>query len=219
MNPKIESILEKVGKERSKGNYSKALRRLIDGLDKYPGELQLYRDVIELSLEAGEPIQTMKFFKKAMSRFPGEKEGLWEYAMTQVKRFGDPALGKYLLEQAVKNWNLISGYRVVKYFDERTARDLLTRTRKKKESLSSALKGGHVLTGELAINAISEAILNLRTGRISEAIRLFIDRMDEDPQVCTEVDPFLQEVETAFPQKGIVRIGVSKGLGPLKILR
>jgi tetratricopeptide (TPR) repeat protein len=208
MNPKVESIMEKVAKERSKGNHSKALRRLTDTLDKYPDELELYRQVVELSLEAGESLLSVKYFKKALSRFVDDRNSLWEYAMNQVKQFNDPVLGKFLLEQSVKNWNLVSAYRIAKYFDERTTRDLLARLRKKKESMSSALRGGLALSSELAINALSEAILNLRAGHIPEAIRLFLERMDDNSETCSQFEPLLLDLEKEFPHKGVVQLAI-----------
>ncbi len=205
MNSKIASILEKVSKERSRGTPSKALKRLSEAIEKFPGELQLYKDAIELSLEAGEQLQCVQFFKKASSRFVGEREMLWEFAMMQLEKYSDPILGKYLLEQSLKTRQLLAGYRVVQYLDERTAKDLLSRTRKKKETLSSALRGGHALSWELVANTLSEAFLNLRTGNISDAVHGFVRHLEVKPEECAEFEPLLQELEKAYAKKGAVR--------------
>ncbi|NIM20690.1 MAG: hypothetical protein GTO51_10760 [Candidatus Latescibacteria bacterium] len=212
MDPKIASILEKIGRERSKGNHSKALKRLSEAIEKFPGEIQLYKDGIELGLEAGEQLRSIQFLKKSMLKFAGEREMLWEFALTQVKKYSEPILGKYLLDQSIKKRDLIAGLRVVQYLDERAARDLLSRTQMKKQTLSSAARGGQALSGELLINELSEALLNLRTGRVSEAIECFVLHLDRKPEECRDFEPFFQELEKSYPQKGTVRYALGSCL-------
>ena len=85
---------------------------------------------------------------------------------------------KYLLEQSIKNKNLQEGFCVVQSINRHILEDLLIRTRKKRDTLSSALRGGHNLDNELATNELSEAILNLAVGNIREAAQIFIHHMD-----------------------------------------
>ena len=53
MNTKTEGILSKVEQDRRRGDHKKALKRLQDGIKKLPGEILLYREAIDVALEAG----------------------------------------------------------------------------------------------------------------------------------------------------------------------
>jgi thioredoxin-like negative regulator of GroEL len=205
MNQKIASILEKASKEKSRGNYSKALNRTTAAIEEYPQELELYKEAIGLGLEAGEPLQTIKYFKKALIRFASEKNELYEFATVLEKRTCDPVFGKYLLEQSIKNKNLQEGFRIVQTIHKHTLEDLLLRTRKKRDTLSSALRGGHNLDDELAINEVSEAILTLALGNIREAAQIFIHHMDAKTYEFDLFEPLLTDLEIMYPKNGYIR--------------
>jgi tetratricopeptide (TPR) repeat protein len=205
MNPKIPSILEKVSKEKSRGNYAKALKRITAAIEEYPDELELYKEAIGLGIDAGEPLQTIKYFKKALSLFRSERDVLHEYAAALEKKSCDPVFGKYLLENSIKNKDLQQGFHIVQAIDEHILEDLLLRTCRKRETLSSALRGGHKLDGELSINEISEAILHLALGNIREAVQIVIQQLDSNNLECSVIEPLLVNMEKTFPRNGHVR--------------
>lgn len=205
MNPKIVSILEKASKEKSRGGHSKALKRITDAIEEYPLEFELYKEAIGLGLEAGEPLHTIKYFKRALSRFAADKDLLNEFALELEKKTGDPVFGKYLLEQSIKNKNLQEAYRVVQAISEHTQKDLLLRTRKKRETLSSALRGGHTLDSEIVINETSEALLNLALENLREAVQIFIQHMDSKIVKSELWEPLLLDMESLNPKNGYIR--------------
>jgi hypothetical protein len=205
MNPKITSILDKALKEKARGGHSKALRRIAAAIEEYPLELELYKEAIGLGLEAGEPLQTITYFKKALGRFAADRDGLYEFATALEKKSNDPVFAKYLLEQYIKNMNLPAAYQVVQAMNEHVLADLLLRTRKKREALSSALRGGHEMDGEIAINETSEAILHLALGNIQEAVQVLIRQMDSNTIQCQFSEPLLLGLEKRHSNNGYIR--------------
>ncbi|MFH1755133.1 MAG: hypothetical protein ABIA59_05465, partial [Candidatus Latescibacterota bacterium] len=167
--------------------------------------LELYKEAIGLGLEAGEPLETIKYYKKASNRFAAETDMLRELAVALVKNSCDPVFGKYLLEQSIKEKNLPEGLRIARALDELNLADLRNRTRKKGETLSSALIGGHKFDSELTVNEICEALLNLALGHIREASRTFIEHLDANAIEVDTLVPLLLELETLYPKEGAVR--------------
>jgi hypothetical protein len=205
MNPKITSILEKAFKEKSRGGHSKALRRITAAIEEYPLEIDLYKEAIGLGLDAGEPLQTVKYFKKALGRFTADRDALYEFATALEEKTCDPVFGKYLLEQYIKNKNLPAAYTAVQALNEHVLADLLQRTRKKREALSSALRGGHDLDGEIAINETSEAILHLALGDIEQAARILARQIDSKTLTCDLCEPLLLDLEKQHSKNGHIR--------------
>ena len=57
MSSKTDSILQKVAQERARGDFSKALKRLADAINKDGSEFCLFTEAIEVALEATDSLQ------------------------------------------------------------------------------------------------------------------------------------------------------------------
>ena len=112
MSTKAPSILQKVQHDRGRGNYDKALKRLTDGIRKYPGEVELFKEAVEVGLEAGESFEAVQFFRRAYVKFPAKAFELWQHAQDNVEKFNDPVLAKFMIEHAIKKRELQQAYEV-----------------------------------------------------------------------------------------------------------
>jgi tetratricopeptide (TPR) repeat protein len=212
MNSKISSVLEKAFQDKAKGNYHKALNRLNEALTKHADEVELYLEAADVCLEGGESLQATQFLKKAFSKFSAEKDRIDAFAREKLGKLGDPVLGKFLLDQAIKRRDLESGCELLEDLQDRTIRELLQRARTKKQTLSSAERGGHALKSEMVLNVMGEALLCLRLGRMKAAVQSFIELLDDKPVENEVLEPFFSSLEKKYPKAGRIRFAYACSL-------
>jgi tetratricopeptide (TPR) repeat protein len=206
MDNKVSSSLERALQDKKKGNYHKALKRLTETLEKFPDEVELYLESADVCLEGGESLQATQHLKKAYSRFNSEKDKIDSFSREKLRALGDPVLGKFLLEQAIKRRELDWACDAMEELQDRTIRELLQRARTKKQTLNSAARGGHALKSELVLNVLSEALLCLRLGRMKESVRSFIQILDDKPVENEVLEPFFCGLEKKYPKAGRIRL-------------
>lgn len=205
MDNKVSSILEKALQEKRKGNHHKALERLNEALQKFPDQVELYLEAADVCLEAGESLKATQFLKKAEGRFAGERERIDSFGRERMRTLKDPILGKFLLDQAIKHRDLSRASDMLDDLQERNVRELLQRTRQKKQTVASATNSGHTLTGEAVVVAVGEGLLYLRLGRMKEALRAFLDILEEKPVENDVLEPFFAGMEKKHPNAARVR--------------
>jgi tetratricopeptide (TPR) repeat protein len=212
MDNKVSSALEKALQEKNKGHYRRALKRLTEVLDNHRDEIELYLELADVCLEGGESLHATQHLKKAYSRFANDKDKIDSFARDKLKSLGDPILGKFLMEQSIKRRELDWACEALEGLQDRTIRELLQRTRTKKQTLNSAASGGHALKSELVMNVLSEALLCLRLGRFKESVRSFIQILDEKPVENEVLEPFFGGLEKKFPKAGRIRFAYACSL-------
>ena len=148
MNPKASASLEKACQDRRRSNFKKALSRLEDGINKFPKELGLYTEAIDVSMETGEALKALQFFRKARQALPNDAFELWSFTVEKVGTYNDPIVGKFLLDYAINNEELSSAQAVLENLKDYTADALLERIRTKKQTLSSAIGDGFAAIGK-----------------------------------------------------------------------
>ena len=205
MNNKVSMALEKALQDKAKGNYHKALQRINETLEKHPGEVELFLEGADVCLEGGESLQATHFLKKALAKFAGEKDRIDAFAREKLRTLGDPVLAKFLLDQAIKRRDLEWASEVLDDLQDRSIRELLQRTRTKKQTLSSAARGGHALISEMVVNVLSDALLCLRLGRMKESVRAFLEILDDKPVENEVLEPFFAGLEKKHPKAGRIR--------------
>ncbi len=212
MDSKVTSALEKSLQDKAKGNYQRALRRLTDALGKFPDEVELYLEAADVCLEGGESLQATQYLKKAQVRFRKEKDRLDSFAIEKLAKLHDPVLGKFLVELFIKRRELTAAAEVLEELQDRAIRELLQRTRTKKQTLNSAARGGNTLKSEIMINSMSEALLCLRLGRMKESVRSFLEILDEKPVENEVLEPFFAVLEKKHPKAGRIRFAYACSL-------
>lgn len=205
MDNKVSSILERALQEKRKGNYHKALERLDEALQKFPDQVELYLEAADVCLEAGESLKATQFLKKAEGRFGGERERIDSFGRERMRALKDPILGKFLLDQAIKHRDLGRASDMLDDLQERNVRELLQRARQKKQTVASATNSGHTLTGEAVVVAMGEGLLYLRLGRMKEALRAFLDILEEKPVENDVLESFFAGMEKKHPNAARVR--------------
>jgi tetratricopeptide (TPR) repeat protein len=205
MNNKVSSVLEKAHQDKAKGNYQKALRRLTEALAKHPDEVELYLEAADVCLEGGESLQATQHLRKAHSKFGMHKDRVDTFCREKLRTLGDPVLGKYLLENAIRRRDPDWASEMLDDLQDRTIRELLQRSRTKKRTLKTEESGGHSLKSEIVLNVMSEALLCLRLGRIKESMRSFLEILDDKPVENEVLEPFFRGLEKKFPKSGRIR--------------
>ena len=193
MDTKLRSTIDKILQDKSRGNHSRALKRVDDAIRKSPDAYELYRAGVEVSIECGESTQTIRFLKLAFTRFTAERAELMVFARERANALNDAAVGKFLLDYSIKTGDLRSACENIAEFPDRTIRDLLQRTRMKRNTLTTAASGGHAVSDELATNMFSEVILCIRLGRILDATPMIHEILDARPESADVFDPLLQK--------------------------
>ena len=181
MSSRSSSILQKVAQDRTRGDFQKALKRLRDAIQKDPSDVDLFMEAIEVALEASESIDAVDLFKRAYQRFPNHANDLWDSTLEKLRTYNDPILASFLFEFAIKKRELETGLETLSTLRDHTVNDLLKRARTKKQTLTSAMSGSAGFRNEMTVNALSEAILCLKTKRYQEAVRLFLRVLDDKP--------------------------------------
>jgi len=212
MDSKAKSILEKALQEKSRGNYDKALKRISDTINKFPDEFDLYIEAADVCIASGESMQASQYLKRAHSKFTNDRDKVLNFARDKVRTENDPVLGKYVLELTVKNRDLDDAYECLEDLQDRAIRDLLQRTRTKRQSMNSASSGGYSLKGEMVHNALCEALMCLRLGRLKEAARGLRQILDEKPVENETLEPFLAGLEKRMSKSGRIRLLYARSL-------
>jgi tetratricopeptide (TPR) repeat protein len=207
MSSKVAGILNRVLQDRRHGDYDKALKRLAEGIEKFPGDVSLHREAIDLALEAGESMRAVQLLKSAFRQVPDTYEELRAFGTEKVETFNDPILCKYLLDVAIKKRDFEAAGEVLEGLKDHTAGELLKRTRNKKQSLSTA--GNHGFKGEITVNTLAEAMLCVRSKRFQDAARTFVQILDDKPVEHKVLTPYLSTLQKKYPKKG----GISYALG------
>lgn len=196
MNPKASAILEKAVEERRRSNFKKAIDRLEEGVDKFPGEFALYSEAIDVGMEAGESLRAIQMFKKAQQKFPDQRFEVWTFAAEKVGSYNDSIMGRFLVENAVKTGDLAAAASILENLKDHAVSDLLERIRIKKQTMSVARGAASPGRGETAAFTLTEAMLSLRLGRMSAAMDGFVAALEEDPATAKKTEAFLSDFES-----------------------
>jgi tetratricopeptide (TPR) repeat protein len=202
MNAKVSSTIDKACQERSRSNFDKALSRLEDGIRKHPKALPLYTEAVDVAMEAGESLKALQFFKQAQKRLPDDVFELWTFAADKVGKYNDPIVGRYLVEQAIKNGEVATASSLLADLKDHTADELLQRVRTKKQAMSTAIGGGLADRDEVISFAITEALLCIRLNRFNEAMDGLKTLLEEKPYAHKMLEPFLIDIESHHKEKG-----------------
>jgi len=194
MDAKLRSAVEKIHQDRDKGNHQRALKRVADAVKRYPDSSELYREAVDACIEAGESLQALDYLKRAFTRFHAERDDLHTLARDRAADLNDAVVGKFLVEQAIKRRELHVALSTLEPFQDRAVRDLLQRTRMKRTSLTSAARGGHAVSGEMTTNLLCDAILDLRLGRIDDAVKTLREFLDRQPEQFESITTLLERI-------------------------
>ena len=207
MSTKTAGILNKVEQDRRRGDHQKALKRLEDGIKKLPGEILLYREAIDIAMEAGESLRSGELFKSAQRKAPHAYEELWNFGKEKVEAYNDPVLCKSMLIIAIKGRDLEGAAELLEALKDHTLDDLLKRVRNKKQSLD--VVGGQMFKSELVVNTLAEALLCVRSKRYQDGARSFVQVLDDKPVEHQVLTPYLTILQKRHPKRG----GISYALG------
>ncbi|MDH4337690.1 MAG: tetratricopeptide repeat protein [Candidatus Krumholzibacteria bacterium] len=205
MNEKAASAQQKALQERKRGQHAKAVKRLEQAIAAYPDELDLYLDAVDACLEGGEVSRSTQFLKTLQERFPKEKDRIAQFVKDRLAAVHDPALARFVVENSIKLRDLVASLDHLDLIPDHTVRDLLSRTRTKKQSLKSASHGGYSLSSELVTNELMSALLSIRIGNMKEAVTALVQILDGKPVEQAILTPFLASLENKHPKSGRVR--------------
>jgi tetratricopeptide (TPR) repeat protein len=202
MNPKASAAIEKACEDRRHSNFKKALSRLEEGIEKFPKEIRLYTEAIDVSMESGEPLKAIQFFKKAQQKFPDDGFELWTFTAEKVRTYNDPIVGRFLLEHAIRSGDLAAASSVLEGLTDHAVGELLERIRTKKQTVSGSVGTGFSAREDIVSYTLTEALLCLRLSRFSEAMDGFVRALGENPGSSKALAPFLADVEQRHGQIG-----------------
>lgn len=205
MNEKAASAQQKALEERKRGQHARAMKRLEQAILAFPDELELHLDAVDACLEGGEVARATQFLKTAQDRFSKDKERIAAFVREKLVAVHDPALARFVVENAIKLRDLVTALDHLDRIPDHTVRDLLARTRTKKQSLKSASHGGYTLRGELLTNELLAALLSIRIGNMKEGVAAIVQILDERPVEQTIMTPFLAVLEGRHSKSGRVR--------------
>ncbi|HXV14846.1 MAG TPA: tetratricopeptide repeat protein, partial [Candidatus Krumholzibacteria bacterium] len=205
MNEKAASAQQKAMQERKRGHFDKAVKRLEQTIAQFPDELDLYLDAVDACLEGGEVMQATNFLKTAQEKFTKDKDRVGQFVRDKLLAVHDPALARYVVENAVKRRDLDAALEHLEQIPDHVARDLLARTKTKKQSLKSASHGGYSLRAEIFTNDLLSALLSVRLGSMKEGMAALVEIIDEKPVETKMLLPFLAGLESKHAKVGRVR--------------
>jgi hypothetical protein len=110
-----------------------------------------------------------------------------------------------VVENAVKRRDLDAALEHLEQIPDHVARDLLARTKTKKQSLKSASHGGYSLRAEIFTNDLLSALLSIRLGSMKEGMAAMVEIIDEKPVETKMLLPFLAGLESKHAKVGRVR--------------
>jgi len=205
MNEKAASALQKAQQERKRGQFPKAIKRLEQAVEMFPDELDLYVEAIEVCIDGGELLQATNLLKTAQEKFTKERDRISAFVRDKLQTVHDPSLARCVVEHAVKRRDLEAAFGHLADVPDHVVRELLNRSRTKKQSLKAASHGGYTLRGEQLTNELTSALLAARLGQMKEAMETFVQVLEKKPVEHKMIDPFLAALEINHPKSGRVR--------------
>jgi tetratricopeptide (TPR) repeat protein len=201
MSSKATGILAKAQADRVRGDFERALKRLVEAIQTDPEDITLHKEAIDIAVEAGESMRAVQFFKAAQQRLPDDFQELWQFGREKISAFNDPVLCKYLLDVAVRKRDLEAAEDVLDALKDHTASDLLSRTRNKRQSLGAASQS---FKTEMTTNMMAEAMLCMRAKQFEDGARTFVQILDEKPAENQALTPYLAALHKKLTKKGVI---------------
>ena len=211
MNEKAASAQQKALQERKRGQHAKAVKRLEQAIASFPEELDLHLDAIDACLEGGEVTRATQILKTVQDKFTKDKDRIAAFVREKLIAVHDPALARFVVENSIKLRDLVNALDHLDQIPDHTVRDLLSRTRTKKQSLKSASHGGYSLRGELLTNELMSALLSIRLGNMKEGVAAIVQILDEKPVEQAILTPFLTWLEGRHAKSGRVQFAYACG--------
>ena len=205
MNEKASSALQKAQQERKHAQFPKAIKRLEQAVAAFPDELDLLIELIDVCLDAGEIMQATRHLKTAQDKFTKEKDRVNQFVRDKLQAIHDPSLARCVVEHAVKRRDMEAALVHLMDVPEHVVRELLNRSKTKKQSLKSASHGGYSLRGETVTNELLTALLAIRLGQMKEAMETLVKVLTEKPVEYQMIDPLLADLESKNGKNGRVR--------------
>jgi len=205
MNDKAASAQQKAFQERKRGQHDKAVKRLEQAIASHPDELELYLDATDACLESGQVTRAVQFLRTAQERFTGDRERITSFVRNKLEAVRDPALARFVVENAVKSRDLKAALEHLEQIPDHTVRDLLTRSRTKRQSLKAASHGGYSLESERVTNELMAALLAIRINNPRDGFSALVKIMDGRPAEQAVLTPFLVYLESKHPASGRLR--------------
>ncbi len=101
-----EKILKKISQDRLRGDHKRALRRALDGLEKWPDDLDVAMEAIQLCFELSDFKQAVTLLKTTIRKHPKMFSQILDFSRESFKQTFNPLLGSFIIETLMRSRNI-----------------------------------------------------------------------------------------------------------------
>lgn len=209
-----EKVLKKIQQDRQRGDLKRALDRALDGLQKWPDDLNLAMETIQLCIDTSDYVQAVTQMKAAIRQHPPSRSQILSFAKETFTIHPHPTLGSFIVELLMRSRDIDNIRDLIRTSPQEFVDGLL----KKAETRSAGMRDrGDTKTSSFTDNEILLGLLYMSTGNSAEAPSPLGRALATSPENVQVVGELLLELERDLPENASIKFAL--GLASFMLAR
>ncbi len=205
VNINQEKVLKKINQERLKGDNKRALSHALEGLEKYPDDLEIALEAIQLCFDASDHVQSVALMKAAIRKHPKERAKILTMARESLADNFTPLLGSFVIETLLRSRNIEEIRAILRISTPEYIESLVKRSEiRSKESRDS----GNTKNSLYTDNELLLGLLYIACGRAGEAGFPLGRALANSPEDAQVIGSILVELERELPGSADVKFSL-----------
>ena len=174
-----EKLIKKIEQDRRRGDLKRALKRALDGLEKWPDDYDLAIEAIQSCLELADFHQAVSLLKTAVRRHPRKASRTLDFAFDAFTTTHNHVIGGFIVEVLLRGRNIERIRTILKRSPKAFIQDLIRRSVTRSRSGET---GGEASGAVKAENDLLLGLLYIENDQYAKAIEPLGRAMESSPE-------------------------------------
>ena len=197
-----EKVLRKVIQDREKGDLERALRRAVEGLERWPGDWDIAIEAIQLCLDLSDFKQAVTLMKSAIRRHAGRKTQVLAIAREALHQQFNPFLASFVVDSELRGGDVESARDILRIGTQSYIDDMIKRSKTRSKGFE---EGGRRDSPGYFENELLLGLLHIEAGNLREAVEPLgksLAGYGRDPRA---VGGIIVELERELPSDAVLQ--------------
>jgi len=205
VNVNQEKVLKRISQERLKGDPKRALARALEGLEKFPEDLEITLETIRLCFEARDHVQAVAQMKTAIRKHPRERVAILTMAREALADSFTPLLGSFVIETLLRSRDIEEVRAILRISTPEYMDSLIKRSEIRSKECRD---NGNTKNSLYTDNELFLGLLYISSGRAGEAGFPLGRALANSPEDATVIGSLLVELEREVPDSADVKFSL-----------
>ncbi|MBN1163254.1 MAG: tetratricopeptide repeat protein [Candidatus Krumholzibacteriota bacterium] len=197
-----DKILKKVSSDRQRGDLKRALRRALNGLEKWPEDFDLAMETIQLCFDTSEFKQAVTLLKSALRQHPKKSPQILSFARETQKQLLNPLLGSFVIENLMRSRDIEGVRDLFRNSSPHYINSLIKRSEIRSKGFSDS---GQCGGSQYAENELLLGLLYMVNNQFEEAVAPLGRAFISSPQDAQTMGSLFLELEREQPHNAAVK--------------